>query len=355
MMCPSSFARYYFQMRKVKNLAAITFLFLASFIAAQEGTQQYADLGSCRLENGQSIADCRIGYRTFGIMNADRSNVALLTTWFLGNSEQVSNSAVGSDKFVDPSKYFIIAVDALGDGVSSSPSNSKAQPRMHFPVFTIRDMVETQRRLLLETFHLDHVHAILGGSMGGMQALQWAYSYPGFMDRVVALVPSPRLTSYDLLLWRSELNAIQSDVEWRGGDYTGAPMIKTVVDIHKLHLQTPSKMVNDVQRSAYPKFAEDDEMGFRFDPNDEVRQLQALMSQDVAPGKSMEEMAKMLKPPTMIVVATQDMMANPIPATQLAKVAHLPLIELTSDCGHLAPGCESAKVNPAVREFLAKK
>jgi homoserine O-acetyltransferase len=101
-------------------------------------------------------------------------------------------------------------------------------------------------------------------------------------------------------------------------------------------------------------FAEKEESGFHFDPNDEIRQLQAMMSQDVAPGKSIAEMAKALKPQTLIVVATQDMMVNPTPATELAKAAHAELIELTSDCGHLAPGCEAEKVNPAVREFLAK-
>ena len=333
---------------------ASLFLLLSSFAASQDGVQQFADLSSCPLESGQTIQDCRIGYRTFGTLNADRSNVVVALTWFLGNSEQASGAFVGADKFLDPAKYFIITIDALGDGQSSSPSNSSAQPRMKFPTFTIRDMVMTQHRLLTEKLKLTHVHAVFGGSMGGMQALQWAYSYPQFMDRIVAIVPSPRLSSYDLLLWRAELNAIQSDIEWRGGDYTGRPMMKTVVDIHKLHLQTPSKIARETPTSSYPKFAEEDEQSFNFDPNDEIRQLQALMSQDVAPGKTIEEMARMLKPKTLIVVATQDMMANPINATALAKAAKAQLIELQSDCGHLAPGCESEKVNPAVRAFLVK-
>jgi len=337
--------------------SAILFLVLLSastFTPAQTSLQQFADLGRCRLENGQTILDCRIGYRTLGTLNPERSNAVVLTTWFLGNSEQAARSMVGADSFVDPSRYYVIVVDALGDGVSSSPSNSVVQPRMRFPVFTIRDMVETQHRLLVETLHLQHVHAVVGGSMGGMQALQWAFSYPDFMDRVVATVGSPRLTSFDLLLWRSELNAIQSDVEWRGGEYTGTPMIQAAIDIHTLHLRTAAWMARETSPHDYPKFAEDEERRFHFDPNNQIRQLQALMSQDVAPGKSTAEMAKMLKPSTMFVVAKQDMMANPIPATELARAAAMPLIELASDCGHLAPGCESEKVYPAVRAFLAK-
>jgi homoserine O-acetyltransferase/O-succinyltransferase len=334
----------------------IVFFVIASagLSLSQTSTQQFADLGTCKLESSQTIQDCRIGYRTFGSLNATRSNAVVVTTWFLGNSEQASGAFVGATSLIDPAKYFVIVVDALGDGVSSSPSNSKDQSRMRFPVFTIRDMVETQHRLLTEQLHLSHIHAVLGGSMGGMQALQWTFAYPSFVDRVVSIVGSPRLTSYDLLLWRSELNAIQSDVEWRGGEYLGNPMMKTVVDIHKLHLQTPGKVASEIPARDYPKFAEAEEQGFHFDPNDEIRQLQAMMSQDVAPGKTLIEMGNSVKPKLLIIVSRQDMMVNPGPATELAKAAHLPFIELTSDCGHLAPGCESEKVNPAVREFLAK-
>jgi homoserine O-acetyltransferase/O-succinyltransferase len=345
---------YYLRMR-IRVLAAATFLLFLSGIAfSQTNAQQYATFETCPLESGQVIRECRIGYHTYGKLNADHSNVVVVTSWFLGNAAQAGAAFVGASSLIDPAKYFVVAIDALGDGTSSSPSNSTLQSRMKFPVFTIRDMVATQHRVLVETLHLSHVHAVLGGSMGGMQALQWAYSYPNFMDKVVAIVPTPRLTSYDLLLWRSELNAILSDVEWRGGEYTGMPMIKTAVDIHNLHLQTPSKIVHEVAPSAYPSFAEQGESGFHFDPNDEIRQLQAMMSHDVAPGKSIAEMAKALKPQTLIVVAKQDMMVNPTPATALAKAAHAELIELTSNCGHLAPGCESQKVNPAVRAFLAK-
>ena len=345
---------YYLHMR-IRALSAATFLLLLSgFAFSQTNAQQFANFDTCPLESGQVIRECSIGYHTYGKLNAERSNVVVVTSWFLGNAAQAGGAYVGAGSLIDPTKYFVVAIDALGDGTSSSPSNSRMQPRMKFPVFTIRDMVTTQHRVLVETLHLSHVHAVLGGSMGGMQALQWAYSYPKFMDKVVAIVPTPRLTAYDLLLWRSELNAIQSDVEWRGGEYTGMPMIKTVVDIHKIHLQTPSKIVRDVPPTAYPLFAEQEESGFHFDPNDEIRQLQAMMSHDVAPGKSFAEMAKGLKPQTLIVVAKQDMMVNPTPATELAKAAHAALIELTSDCGHLAPGCEAQKVNPAVRAFLAK-
>ncbi len=328
-------------------------LLVSSVAFAQDGLQQFADLGTCKLENGQIIESCRLGYRTYGKLNADKSNAILVTTWFLGNSEGAAGY-VGADRYIDPAKYFVVAVDALGDGVSSSPSNSNEQPRLQFPVFTIRDMVETQHRLLTEKLGVSRLHAVLGGSMGGMQALQWAYSYPDFVARVVAIVPTPRQTSHDLLLWRAEMNAIENDVEFRGGDYLGHPTLKALADIHRLHGSTPTRLVHEVAPDQYLQYSEKLEQSFRYDPVDILRQLQAMMSQDVAPGKSIDEMAKMLKPRTLIIVGTQDMMVNPIPATQLAKAAHTELMELDNDCGHGAAGCDAAKVKPAVQAFLAK-
>ena len=75
---------------------------------------------------------------------------------------------------VDTGKYFVILVDSIGNGATSSPSNSKTQPLMKFPEFSIHDMVESERRLATEVLHLSHLHAVIGMSMGGMQAFAWA-------------------------------------------------------------------------------------------------------------------------------------------------------------------------------------
>lgn len=76
--------------------------------------------------------------------------------------------------YVDPAKFFVIIVDAIGNGVSVSPSNSNAHPAQRFPRFTIADMVFTQKKLVTETLGLDSLYAVAGLSMGGMQTLQWA-------------------------------------------------------------------------------------------------------------------------------------------------------------------------------------
>src|SRR3954466_2250301 len=125
----------------MKIIRAVSILFLLSFAAfAQDGQQQFASLGDFKLENGETIRDCRIGFRTFGQLNADKSNAVLFPTWFTGTSAQLIEQ-VGPGKVVDNSRYYVILVDALGNGVSTSPSNSQTQPHMKFPRFGVLDMV----------------------------------------------------------------------------------------------------------------------------------------------------------------------------------------------------------------------
>src|SRR5579872_4063646 len=81
------------------------------------GAQQFATLGNLKLQNGQVIRDCRLGYRTFGQLNDDKSNAVLFPTWFGGRTQDLVE-LIGPGKLVDSSKYFVVAVDALGDGVS---------------------------------------------------------------------------------------------------------------------------------------------------------------------------------------------------------------------------------------------
>ena len=96
-------------------------------VVAQE--QQFAALGDFKLKSGEVIRDCRIGYRTFGRLNEQKSNAIVLPTWASGTSEQLKSN-IGPGRLMNSEKYFVIAIDALGNGVSSSPSNSKLQPRM---------------------------------------------------------------------------------------------------------------------------------------------------------------------------------------------------------------------------------
>ena len=212
---------------------AIWILVSAAMLHGQAGQQRFAPLGDFRLESGETIRDCRIGYRTWGKLNAARANAILFPTWFGGTTAQLAAN-FGRGKMLDPAEWFIIAVDAIGNGVSTSPSNSATQPRMKFPKFTIRDMVESQHQMLTKTLGLTHVHAVMGISMGGMQTFQWMVAYPDFLDRAVPIVGTPRMTPYDTLLWEAERHAIEADAAWKNGEYTQRPAaaMRTVSDIH---------------------------------------------------------------------------------------------------------------------------
>ncbi len=199
------------------------FLFLAlsvSFAAfptsraqqpAPDGEQQFADLGACNLENGQQITGCKLGYRTFGKLNADRSNAVLFPSYFSGTSSSLAGF-ISADALVDPSKYFAIVVDAFGDGVSSSPSNSAAQPGPFFPAFTIRDMVSAEYLTIPRRWAPKHpCRGQFGCDLkGSMQTFEWMVDYPTFIDVAIPIVGSPRLTGYDLLLWHAEEDAMRS-------------------------------------------------------------------------------------------------------------------------------------------------
>lgn len=338
-------------------LAALATLTLVAFGQAAQpapGTQKFAELGNFKLTNGQVIRDCRLGYRTLGELNASRSNAVLIPTWFSGTTGRMLD-LVGPDKLVDSSKYFVILVDALGDGVSSSPSNSTLQPRMQFPRFTLRDMVNAEYQLVTQTLGLHHLHAVMGISMGGMQTFQWAVAYPALMDIAIPIVGSPRLTSYDLMLWHTEIETIREDSGWNNGNYTTQPKLKALADLHNLELTSPAFRVRTTTPVQFPEFIRETEAaGTGFDANDWIRQAQAMMAQDVtAPfGGSMARAVQTVKAKMLIIPSKNDHMVNPSPALEFARLRHARVLLLTSDCGHLATGCESAKIDATVAAFL---
>ncbi len=335
----------------------VTIGFLAGCSFSQE--LKFADLGDFRLESGELIHDCRIGYRTFGKLNAGKSNAVLFPTWFSGTTENLVG-LIGPGKLVNPDKYFVILADALGDGVSSSPSNSQQQPRMKFPAFTIRDMVNSQHQLVENVLRIPHLRGVIGISMGGMQTFQWMAAYPDFMDRAIPIVGSPKLTSYDLLLWQSGIHAIRADANWKGGDYSAPPEagLRTLADIDALAIQTPSYRVRQTRPEDFKKFldaAEHDTI-HGFDANNWIRQAQAMMGHDVsrAFGGDMAKAAAAVKARVLVIVGLQDHMVNPQPALGFARLLQAHTLELDSDCGHLAPDCQAAKVGAAVERLLAE-
>src|SRR6516225_6239586 len=133
---------------------------LSPYFATGSG-QQFADLGDFKLQSGRTIHGLRLGYRTLGKLNEKKTNAILWPTWLGGQSSDLLPYA-GPSSVLDTNRYFVIFVDAIGNGVSTSPSNSKSEPRLEFPQFTIRDMVESEHELVTTVFHLTQLYAVMG-------------------------------------------------------------------------------------------------------------------------------------------------------------------------------------------------
>lgn len=200
----------------------VVLLAISGFAAAHgpnDPPHQRYETGDFRLESGEVIKDFAISYVTHGTLNPDKSNAILMVTAIGGNHHRI-DYLIGPGKALDPGKYFIIATDAIGNGLTTSPSNSRAQPRMQFPHFNIRDMVNSQERLVREKFGIERLVAVVGASMGGMQALQWAVSYPDMMASIVPIIPLGRTPAWTTGVLEMLRQSIMADPKFQGGNYS---------------------------------------------------------------------------------------------------------------------------------------
>ena len=179
-------------------------------------------LGDLRLESGETIVDYRQSYVTHGTLAEDRGNAVLICASLSGTHHRL-DFLIGPGKALDPAIWFVIATDPIGNGLSTSPSNSAAQPGMRFPRFALRDMVAAQGRLLGEGLGIERLHAVVGASMGGMQALQWAVSHPTFMRKIVAMTPMAKTAPWAVLVTEAARSCLMADPAWTGDGFAAEP------------------------------------------------------------------------------------------------------------------------------------
>jgi homoserine O-acetyltransferase len=200
-------------------------------------------LGDFLLESGECIKDASVSYVIHGTLNEARTN-AVLGLSAIGSNHHRLDFLIGDNQALDPAQWAVICVDALGNGLSSSPSNSTRQPGLTFPRFSIRDMVASQKCLMR---HLDITqwHAVVGTSMGGMQALQWAVSFPSAMRRVVAMTPIARTTSWSAAINAAARAALMADARWAeaGHHSTGIPAWIALMQL--ISGRTPASLERD--------------------------------------------------------------------------------------------------------------
>jgi homoserine O-acetyltransferase len=333
----------------------IGFLLLGTHVTlAQDGAQRYAQLGRCRLESGKVIRPCRVGYRVYGDLQAQADRVVLGLTWYNGTSDDFVR-LIGREALIEGGKRPLVVIDAFGNGVSSSPSNSISQHGARFPEFTIRDMVAMEYRVATEVLRLKHVYAVAGLSMGGIQTFQWVVQHPEFMDKAVTIVGTPQMSTYDRLIWGSVRRAIEEDTGYAAGRYTKEPALTLTNEILAVVASSPAYVARKVPAKEGATFVTRASAPSKLDANDRLWQLKAIMTIDVTGGsKTLEEVAAANKVPMFIATAEQDHLVDPTTAMTWAQASGVTPFVSHGDCGHGITECDGARLATAIQQFLAK-
>jgi homoserine O-acetyltransferase/O-succinyltransferase len=180
----------------------------------QEGHGPYElhSIGDLQLEEGGTIRNCQLAVATFGSLNAPRDNAILVPTWYSGTSKIMEQVYIGKGRALDPDKYFIIAINQIGSGLSTSPHNTPMPGgHGHFPRVRIGDDVRAQHKLLTERFGIDKLALVVGGSMGAQQTYEWAVRYPDMVRRAAPIAGTAKNTMHDFLFTETLMDAITSD------------------------------------------------------------------------------------------------------------------------------------------------
>lgn len=189
------------------------------------------------LENGQELGPITMVYEAYGELNENRDNVILVEHALTASAHAAGRNSVedkypgwwdvmiGPGKAFDTGKYFVICANLLGScygttGPSSINPETGKPYGLSFPLVTISDMVRTQRELI-DHLGIRRIRAITGGSMGGMQAIEWALLYPQLVDSIILIATAARSTPQSIAMHKVGLRAIMDDPNWDGGNYYG--------------------------------------------------------------------------------------------------------------------------------------
>lgn len=305
------------------------------------------DANPLKLTLGKSLNEVYVAYETYGALNENRSNVILVTHALTGDSHLASHDEndekgwweplVGPGRPLDTDKFFVICANVLG-GCQGTTGPASLNPKDYkpygkkFPEITIRDMVHVQKRLL-DKLGIKHIFAVIGGSMGGMQALEWAVTYPDFMDRVIVIAApgysAPQAIAYN----KVAKDAIMLDPDWQQGDYYG-----TAGPVKGLSIARSLGMITyQTEMMMYQKFGRLKRNGIfeienyleyqgqslvgRFDANSYLCLLNALDLHDVGYGYSSYRAAlARIKAEVLVVGVSSDILYPAYQQEELAKI-----------------------------------
>src|ERR1700751_4821309 len=197
------------------------------------GPYELHDIGNVELEEGGTIRKCTLAYATFGKLDPDGGNAILVPTWYSGTNKIIEQVFIGPGRALDPGKYFIIVVNQIGSGLSTSPHNTPAPAGMgNFPRVRIGDDVRAQHKLLTEKFELKRLALVVGGSMGAQRTYEWAVRYPEMVKRAAPIAGTAKNTDHDFLFTETLVEAITSDPAFADGHYEQCSDVVTGLKRH---------------------------------------------------------------------------------------------------------------------------
>lgn len=324
--------------------------------------------GGLHLELGGHLPMVRVAYSTYGQLNTARDNAVLVCHALTGSSSVASwwSEALGAGAMLDTDSSFIVCANVLGGcygstgATSIDPSNNRTYGS-HFPEITIGDMVRVQAALL-EHLGVQRLRAVVGGSMGGMQALEWARAYP---DRVVAAViigAPPRHSAWGITFNHLARMAIVGDPDYKNGKYSSQPQgLALARAITTLFFRSPESFGLTQGRRASPtdasRFAmetylehQGERLLERFDANSYITITKAMDRFDVSPAQ-LEQIAV----PILSMGISSDMLYLPAEAREIAEtVQNGQYWELDSPHGHDAFLLETARLTQRIHQFYAE-
>ncbi|MDJ0334615.1 homoserine O-acetyltransferase [Salinibacterium sp. G-O1] len=360
------------------------------------GSRRFLSIGHTTLERGGVLPSVRIAYETIGTLNADSSNAILIAHALTGDSHVAGrpgpghatggwwNGLVGPGKAIDTDRWFVVAPNMLGGcqgstgPASYSPDGAEWGPR--FPFITIRDQVDAQLALT-NALGIDRWAAVIGGSMGGMQSLEWATSYPERVERV-AVLAAPAFSSADQIALNSvQVEAVRIDPAFADGEYYEAADgdgphrgLALARRMALLNYRSSSELNDRFERSAQSevsplgdggRYAVESYLDFhgnkftrRFDANSYLTLLGAMNSHDVGRGRggTAEALARVTMP-ALILAIDSDRLFPPVDQDHIAAYApgnidgdHPHLI--SSQFGHDGFLIEDALVGPQIERLL---
>lgn len=305
-------------------------------------------------ENGAILRHIEVLYETWGELNAARDNAVVILHALTGDSHVASHgpgdregwweALIGPGKAIDTNRFFVLCANILGScygttGPRSINPDTGLRYNTSFPYITVRDLVEVQMRLI-DLLGIQTVHAVIGGSLGGMQAIEWSVMYPERVRRSIPIAATARFSAQGIAFNEVQRRAIMLDPEWLGGDYPegggpkqGMALARMVgmITYQSDELMTQRFGRNPVARyTAWPEFLtrfdvegylhyQGDKLARRFDANTYLYLSRAMDSQDVGRGRgSYEEGLSRITASTLLIGVRTDVL---FPAYLVREVA----------------------------------